>query len=178
MAWFDELSHMKGLRSKTFSITNRPGAHLAAIDLMARSGNDWFFARKWVSTKDGEGRLFDHIDHVEAREFRNLVSERQARAILAPKPPWVGTARQMYNELNHAEKAIFRELFPQEWTLIGGGYDWDADGVTTPTGQRLAQDSAGRILEPLPAATYEWVRIDDERTWRRVPVWRAGGEVT
>lgn len=172
---FDDLLKMSSLRSRTFELIEPPGAGLVCVDLAARNGADWYFARRWVLVRAGRRQLFRTVDAAEAAGFRFLVHRAPrvppARSPPSDEEPDPIPAGEFFASLDEAEREVHRALFPEEAELLSSGYDWDALHVYR-NGAALRPDPFGRILETTAGAVWEWVRIEDEGTWRRYPLQR------
>lgn len=170
--FFEELLRTPNLRAKTYVVQEIPGRGLSCIELSARRLEDWFFARRWVSTRTGRRLLFWLLDEVEAQGFRFQVSRSagsEAPLGTAEGEDWARASEQ-WASLNPEERRIHTELFPTEARLLNAGYDWDDRGVYR-NGVALAADPTGRILEARDDTVHEWVRVPEEFTWRRYPLY-------
>lgn len=164
---FETLVETRGLRSKKYTLYDPPG--LACIELVARQGVDWLFARKWVPTDSGRRLLFWLLDEVESHGFRFHVSTSRDPVLAREESgPWVG-ARAAYFALADHERHIHDELFPDESALLREGYDWD-HRAPSRNGVPFMPGVEGRRLEVTGGMVYEWVRVPDEFTWRRFPL--------
>jgi len=160
---FDDLLNTPNLRAKSYVVHEASDRGLACIELTARRLDAWFFARRWIVTRNGRRLLFWLLDEVEAHGFRFRVKQGP----LATNPteePWVRAADQ-WDSLDSEERQIHAELFPQ-------GYDWDHVHVYR-LGAPLVADESGRILEEVDGMVTEWVRVPEEFTWRRFPLYAA-----
>lgn len=172
---FDEMLTEPNLRSKVYEVEEPPGARLVCVELTGRRGPDWFFARRWVSVAGSRRLLFRELDRCERAGFRFAVATGPPPT---PGAPPMGEqdhryqrARGFYEELEDDEKEIYAELFPAEIRLLSCGYDWDHERVWRD-GQAIEPDAHGRILERCEDVLWEWVRVDEEFTWRRYPLER------
>lgn len=171
--FLNELLSMSDLRTRSYTVTERPLGGLAALDVSARSGGDWYFARTWIPIHHGRTALYGALDRVEAAGFRFRIQSHAATDTFphqseAPRSP---TAKQSWAQLTPREQEIHRELFPDEARLLATGYDWDARHIYHD-GVALRPDAAGRILEHDADIEYEWVPVPSEHTWRRYPLRR------
>lgn len=167
---FDDLLNMPNLRAKSYVVHETRDRGMACIELCARRLEDWFFARRWIITRNGRRLLFWLLDEVEAHAFRFRVQSRTPTAS-PPEEPWVRAAKQR-SALDSEERLIHAELFPEEERLLDAGYDWDHENVyrfDVP----LLPDESGRILEEVDGFVVEWVRVPEEFTWRRFPLYAA-----
>ncbi len=172
---FDELLTEPNLRSKVYEVEDDGARRLVCVELTGRRGPDWFFARRWVSVAGSRRLLFRELDRCERAGFRFAVASGPAPT---PAPPPMGEqdhryqrAGTFYEQLEDDEKSIYAELFPAEIRLLSRGYDWDHEAVWRD-GVRLERDAHGRILERVDGVLWEWVRVDEEFTWRRYPLER------
>ncbi len=167
---FDELLNTPNLRAKSYVVHETGDRGMACIELSARRLEDWFFARRWIVTRNGRRLLFWLLDDVEAHGFRFRVKQGP----LASNPteePWMRAADQ-WDALDKEERMIHAELFPEEDKLLGQGYDWDHLHVYR-LGAPLQPDESGRILEEVDGVVTEWVKVSEEFTWRRFPLYAA-----
>lgn len=174
---------MGELLSLTYTVRDVPERGLAAVDLAARRGADWFLARKWVRTHGGARALYRFLDRVEMHGFRFAVKRGPAPQPTGPGwpaerqfDPCGASAAQLHAQLTAEERQIHRELFPEEARLLECGYDWDSAGAYRH-GSPIPQDDAGRRLETDAGTLYEWVRVPEEYTWRRYPLERLAPQV-
>lgn len=169
--FFDELLQLPNLRARGYVLQELPLQGLACIEASARRGEDWFFARRWVSTRAGRRLLYWVLDEAESRGFRFRVatSDRGSPAAPLPETPWV-RATEAWSGLTDEERRIHRDLFPHEVRFLESGYDWDERAVYR-SGEALPRDPAGRVLETLDGVVHEWARVDEEWTWRRYPLY-------
>jgi hypothetical protein len=166
---FGELLVMPNLRAKTYVVHEGAQGQASCIELSARRLEDWFFARKWVPTGAGRRLLFWQLDEVEARGFRFHVARSPGLRTGPPEEPWERAARQ-WAGLSPDEQRLHAALFPDEERLLRLGYDWDHAGVYR-SGEKLAPDASGRILEDAEGFVHEWVKVVQEFTWRRFPLY-------
>jgi hypothetical protein len=169
---FDELLTEPNLRSKVYELTELDEAPMVCVELTARRGNDWFFARRWVSIGGSRRLLYRLVDDCERWGFRFAVATGAADEAAAPSPTIHTRASEFVAALDAEEREIYHELFPEETRLLAAGYDWDARSVWID-GRALTPDAYGRILERSDGFLWEWVRVDEEFTWRRYPLERA-----
>ena len=167
---FDDLLNTPNLRAKSYVVHETTNVGLACIELCARRLEDWFFARRWVSTRSGRRLLFWLLDEVEAHGFRFRVKPGPLQPSQGEEP-WTRAAQQ-WSTLSPEERRIHTELFPEEDSLLRQGYDWDHAHVYR-LGIPLQRDESGRILEETDGFVSEWVRVPDEFTWRRFPLYPA-----
>lgn len=169
--FWDEFVRTPNLRAKTYVVHEPAATNLACVELRARRLEDWFFARRWVSIRAGRRLLYWLLDEVEAHGFRFQVGTAKppegAPATL--DEPW-NRASRLWAELTEEERRVHRELFPQEAQLLESGYDWDHEAVYR-SGTALARDGMGRWIEEQEGVVYEWVRVPEEWTWRRYPLY-------
>ncbi|HEX9816588.1 MAG TPA: hypothetical protein VGB18_06385, partial [Candidatus Thermoplasmatota archaeon] len=107
---FDDLLNTPNLRAKSYVVHEASDRGLACIELTARRLDAWFFARRWIVTRNGRRLLFWLLDEVEAHGFRFRVKQGP----LATNPteePWVRAADQ-WDSLDSEERQIHAELFP------------------------------------------------------------------
>lgn len=169
---FDELLQLPNLRARSYVVHELALQGLACIEASARRGEDWFFARRWVSIRAGRRLLYWVLDDAESRGFRfRVATVPRASAGVAPAQgrPWA-RASDAWARLSDEERRLHRELFPHEEDFIRRGYDWD-DRAVYRSGEELPRDPVGRILETENGTVYEWARVDDEWTWRRYPLY-------
>ena len=165
---FDELLKTQNLRAKSYVVHESADRGLACIELSARRLEDWFFARRWVVTRNGRRLLFWLLDEVEAHGYRFRVKQGPIHPT-GPEEPWMRAAAQ-WDALDAEERQIHAELFPEEDRLLRQGYDWDHANVYRH-GLPLRPDESGRILEEVDGFVTEWVRVAEEFTWRRFPLY-------
>lgn len=172
---FDELVATQALRDRSYVVLEPPATGLACVDLSARAGPDWFFARRWIPVREGRRQLYRTLDRIEAAGFRfrvrpapRILAQPNGGALDPAEGPWLRASRFVAG-LEPEERVVYRELFPEEAGLLEAGYDWDGEGVWVRK-KRLAPDAFGRILEATEEWLYEWVRVEDESTWRRYPL--------
>lgn len=172
---FDEILALAGPRERTYEVLEAaPGSGLVCVDLSARRGPDWFFARRWILVREGRRLLYRTLDRIEAAGYAFRVRPRPR---LLPEgqtldPAWGNErASRLRQELDEEERHLNDELFPEAAGLLSQGYDWDARTVYKH-GQALPRDAYGRVLESTPHAVWEWVCVPDELTWRRYPLQR------
>ena len=169
--FFDDLLRLPNLRAKSYVVQEPVSNNMACVELTARRAEDWFYARRWVSTRTGRRMLYWILDDVETSGFRFRIVTRP-RALGAPgepEEPWQ-RARANWAELSDEERRLHRELFPHEHLFLERGYDWDHAGVYRD-GLAIPVDALGRCLEEDDGVVHEWVRIPDEWTWRRYPLY-------
>lgn len=168
---FDDLLLEDHLRGKVYEISESPDGQIACVELVARRGMDWFYARRWVSLGFGRRALYRLIDRAEAAGYRFAVATHAARSPepLRELPRQTERASVFLAELAPEERTIYRELFPQETALLEDGYDWDGQHVFR-AGSALAPDAHGRLVERSEGFLWEWVRVEEEFTWRRYPL--------
>lgn len=166
---FDDLLRTPNLRSKTYVVQEVAGRGLACIEVQARRLEDWFFARRWVVTRNGRRLLFWLLDEVEAHGYRFQVTRGLPAQSDDAEEPWMRASGQ-WKALTEEERRIHSELFPEEDQLLQSGYDWDHENVFRE-GVALKADDAGRYLEEFGGMVYEWVRVPEEFTWRRYPLY-------
>jgi hypothetical protein len=169
---FDELVTEPNLRGKVYEVSNSPDGGLACVDLTARRAGDWFFARRWLPVRGGRRLLFRLLDECERHGWRFAVSTGDAgdpplRELKAQSKP----ASNFVAELDDEEKELYGDLFPEETRLLSRGYDWNHERVWRH-GKPFETDPYGRILERDEGVLWEWVRVDEEFTWRRYPLER------
>jgi hypothetical protein len=169
---FDDLIRTSNLRSKTYVVQENKESGLACVELSARRADDWFFARRWVTIRQGRRFLYWILDELETAGFRfqvhqvpNLISVQTP----ASPQPWA-LASTNWASLSAEERRIHVDLFPQEELLLRAGYDWD-DCAVYKEGRPLPRDQYGRLVEETDGVLYEWARIMDEYTWRRYPLY-------
>lgn len=167
---FDELLNTQNLRAKSYVVHESGDRGLACIELSARRLEDWFFARRWIVTRNGRRLLFWLLDEVEAHGFRFRVKQGPVQPS-GVEEPWVRAAAQ-WDALDPDERQIHAELFPEEEKLLQQGYDWDHEHVYVQ-GVPLRPDDSGRLLEEVDGVVTEWVRVPEEFTWRRFPLYAA-----
>jgi hypothetical protein len=165
---FDDLLNTPNLRAKSYVVHEATDRGLACIELCARRLEDWFFARRWVVTRSGRRLLFWLLDEVEAHGFRFRVKQGGAPSD-REEEPWLPAAQQ-WSALSPEERSIHAELFPEEEKRLREGYDWDHAHVYR-FGAPLRPDESGRILEEVDGFVTEWVRVPEEFTWRRFPLY-------
>jgi hypothetical protein len=169
---FDDLLRFANVRSRSYVVVEPAGTGLACVELSARRVEDWFFARRWVVVQQGRRLLYRLLDEIEGEgfHFRIRPVPRAVGTSDAPTPePWA-LASVNWARLSAEERRIHRELFPQEETWLHDGYDWD-HGRVYRSGVPLPLDAQGRCVEQVGTTVYEWVRIIDEWTWRRYPLY-------
>lgn len=169
---FDELQRTSNLRSKTYVVHENKAAGLACVELSARRADDWFFARRWIGIRQGRRFLYWLLDELESHGFRfqiHQVSNGVPVRTQGSDEPWA-LASVNWAALTQEERRIHRELFPQEEMLLSAGYDWDHAAVYKG-GAAIVRDPHGRLLEETGGVLYEWVRVPDEYTWRRYPLY-------
>lgn len=183
--FFDELFSFPNARTRTYSVQEPPGMGMACIDASCRVQGDWYFARKWILLRGGPRLLYRALDRLEAAGFRFRVTAPRNKG---PTPAEVaqaqrefkeldGRASGLYADLNEREKAIHRELFPEESHLLNRGYDWDRRAVYKD-GAPIGRDGSGRCVERDGGVVYEWVPVPEEFTWRRYPLERIDEALT
>ena len=174
---FSDLLAMPHARQRGYVVHEPPGLGLACLDARSRVGPDWLFARRWVSVRGGSRELYRWIDRLEAAGFRFRVATGPPKALRAAERAWDGLeelnlrASEMQNDLTPEERRLHAELFPEETRLLERGYDWDGEHVYRK-GAVLCRDAFGRVLDTDGDMLYEWVRVEDEFTWRRYPLER------
>ena len=168
---FDELLRLQNLRAKSYVVQEPLQNGMACVELTARRGEDWFYARKWLATRTGRRLLYWLLDEVESHGFRfRIVARPRLPEVPNEKEePWQ-RARGCWAELTEEERRIHQDLFPQEDQLLDRGYDWDHEAVYRD-GRPLPFDALGRCLEEDEGIVHEWVRIPEEWTWRRYPLY-------
>lgn len=168
---FDELLQIPDLRARSYVVHELPLHGLACVDAQGRRGEDWFFARRWLSIRVGRRLLYWVLDEAESRGFRfRVASSRRVPGPGQPvEEPWT-RASNAWERLTEEERRLHRELFPHEEELLRRGYDWDERSVYR-NGVALEADPSGRILETEGGVVHEWVRIEEEWTWRRYPLY-------
>jgi hypothetical protein len=171
------LSLPKGRMRSYDLIGSRDG--LACVDARLRMGQDWYFARKWVTYRGSARPLYRLIDQVEAAGFHFRVESytRRPESRTNPDESLELRASVLRAGLAEEERRIHAELFPDEARLLDAGYDWDGRFVYKG-GAILAPDPFGRILDRDLGVLYEWVPIPDEGTWRRFPLERIREAIT
>lgn len=167
---FDELLATPNLRAKSYVVHEMANRGLACVELCARRLEDWFFARRWIVTRNGRRLLFWLLDDVEGHGFRFRVHHGSSGPT-QPEEPWTRAAEQ-WEALSAEERQIHASLFPEEDRLLQLGYDWDHANVYR-LGIPLLPDASGRILEEADGLVAEWVRVPEEFTWRRFPLYAA-----
>jgi hypothetical protein len=176
--FFEDLLRVPGGSRRTFELHERPGTGLSCVDVRLRTGRDWCFARRWIRAGGNARELYRTIDRLEDLGFRFHVRTQRSAALspgdlknaLGPEPLDV-RASLLLEGLTPEERRLHAELFPEEHALLARGYDWDAAHVYRH-GQALGTDAFGRVLDADGDVLYEWVRIEDELTWRRYPLER------
>jgi len=174
--FFEDLLRLTARGHRRFELVERPAAGLTCIEARVRSGPDWCFARRWIRTASNARELYHAIDRLEALGFRFDVRTQDAHALrsgdVVPEPELARLrASRLLAGLTEEERRVHAELFPDEHKLLRQGYDWDAHHVYRG-GVSLAPDVFGRILDVDADILYEWVRVEDEATWRRYPLER------
>ncbi|MBI2078238.1 MAG: hypothetical protein HYT80_07720 [Euryarchaeota archaeon] len=170
--FFDDLLRTPNLRAKSYVVQEPLPNNMACVELSARRSEDWFYARRWVSTRTGRRMLYWILDDVETSGFRFRIVTRPRTGPGGPgeaEQRWQ-RARANWAELSEEENRLHRELFPQEYRLLERGYDWDHAAVYRD-GLPLSVDALGRCLEEDEGVVHEWVRIPEEWTWRRYPLY-------
>jgi hypothetical protein len=170
---FEDLLTEPNLRSKVYELEEPEGTGLACIELAARRGPHWLFARTWIRVSAGRRLLFQTLDACERWGWRFAVASAPPPAPDAPVPAEAASLRasSFFGSLDDEEKALYQELFPAETDLLARGYDWD-QSVVWRNGQALGRDPYGRLVEHAEGFIWEWVRVDEEFTWRRYPLER------
>jgi hypothetical protein len=161
------------LRKKAYEVVDR--GDRAALDLRGTDGQDWYFARTWVSSLGRPPALYAVLDGVETHGYRFHVRPKRADAT-EPEAPDL-RASELRASLSPEEERLMDELFPEEVVLLRSGYDWNRAQVFLNE-VALRPDEWGRLIEDVGGWRYEWAAVPDEGTWRRYPLGPARAPLT